>query len=320
MEPIEKDFDIAGVYLEGTTEPAPWFALTAGARFDRNSEFTNEVSPRAAAFFRRGQDYGVKVLYAEGFRNPSIFEAFYDDDARYSPVVFEGDDEVLHTELRPETIRAWEVVAYGRIATGAKARLSAWNWRIDDPLKSLSIFDPGAAAPRIRYQNAGFAVSRGLEVEAGYRDVAGRAAYGSLAIARTALNCVEVYDLIGNPTLDLEVGNCDALENAPMVLAKLGASSQLLLDRFHVSTELAYMSSRVTVSPPGAETVGDYLGWNLVWYAPDVRGFDVTLGGRNLLGRQDEPAQSVYDRTTDDVLRVPGPGRELFARVGYRFE
>jgi iron complex outermembrane receptor protein len=312
---IEKDFNIAGVYLEGTTEPRKWFALTAGARFDRNSEFTNEVSPRAAAFFRRGEDYGVKLLYAEGFRNPSIFEAYYDDDQRYSPVL---DDDGA-TGLRPETIRAYEVVAYGRLATGVKGRVSAWDWRIDDPIISRRPLDPETLEPRVQYQNeAGGAQSRGVELETSYRDVAGRAAYGNLTIARTAKNCLEERGIFDNPTLDVGTGNCDRLENAPVYLAKLGGSSQLLFKTFHLSTELSYLSSRVTSDRD--ERVDGYLGWNLVWYAPNVRGFDITIGGRNLLGRQEEPAQSVYDRSADDVdvLRVPGPGPEIFARVGYQ--
>src|SRR5690606_22431651 len=81
------DFNIAGVYFEATSEPVPWFAATAGARFDRNSEFTNELSPRAAVFLRKGESYGLKLLYAAGFRNPSILEAYYDDDERFSPAL-----------------------------------------------------------------------------------------------------------------------------------------------------------------------------------------------------------------------------------------
>jgi outer membrane receptor protein involved in Fe transport len=57
---------------------------------------------------------------------------------------------------------------------------------------------------------------------------------------------------------------------------------------------------------------------------PDVQGFDITVGVRNLLGREEVPAQSDYNRTNMaggslEVLSVPGPGREGFARVGYRF-
>ena len=66
-----------------------------------------------------------------------------------------------------------------------------------------------------------------------------------------------------------------------------------------------------------------YVGWDATLYAPDIKGFDITVGARNLLGRERVPAQSDYDRgagaSTVEVLEVPGPGREVFARVGYRF-
>jgi outer membrane receptor for ferrienterochelin and colicins len=318
-EAIETDFNIAGVYLEGTTEPTKWFALTAGARFDRNSEFTNEVSPRAAAFLRRGEDFGLKLLYAEGFRNPSVFEAYYDDDIRFLPAL-DADD---NTNLRPENIRAIEFVAYGRLATGVKARLSGWNWVIADAITSQSVNDPDTFESRIQFRNeSGGVFSRGVELETSYRDVAGRAAYANVSYIKTVANCLDSTSIISNPTLSADTSNCDLLANAPQVLAKVGVSSQLLLDRFHVSTEVSYLSSRLPSNLDEDETIDPYLGWNLVWYAPDIRGFDVTFGARNLLGRQDEPAQTVYNREEDnvDVLRVPGPGREIFARVGYRFE
>ena len=318
-DPIETDFNIAGVYLEATTEPARWFALTAGARFDRNSEFTNEVSPRAAAFLRRGEDFGLKLLYAEGFRNPSIFEAYYDDDIRFLPEL-DGDGTSV---LRPENVRAIEFVAYGRLATGVKARLSGWNWVIDDAIISQSVNDPMVFESRIQFQNASRGVfSRGVELETSYRDVAGRAAYGNVSYTKTVANCLDPTNILANPTLDSDKSNCDLLANAPQILAKLGVSSQLLLDEFHVSTELSFLSTRLPSNLDEDEKIDAYVGWNLVWYAPDIRGFDVTIGARNLLGQQDEPAQSVYNREADnvDVLRVPGPGREIFARVGYRFE
>lgn len=318
-EPIKNDFNIAGVYLEGATEPTTWFALTAGARLDRNSEFTNRFSPRAAAFLRKGEDYGLKLLYAEGFRNPSIFEAYYDDDQRFAPTL-DGDGS---TGLRPESIQSIEFVAYGRLATGVKARISGWNWIIEDAIIGERALDPDTLEPRVEFQNvAGGVFSRGVEVESSYRDVAGRSAYANVAYTRTAANCLDSTSIISNPTLDTEKSNCDVFANAPQILAKVGASSQLLLETFHVSTEVSFISSRLPANLDEDEKVDPYVGWNVVWYAPNIRGFDVTVGGRNLLGQQDEPAQSVYNRSADDVdvLRVPGPGREIFARVGYRFQ
>jgi outer membrane receptor protein involved in Fe transport len=312
--PITTDFSIAGAYLETISEPMPWLAATVGARFDRNSEFTNELSPRAALFLRHGDAYGLKFLYASGFRNPSILEAYYDDDARFSPAL----DLDMRTQLRPETIRAYEVVAYGRPFTGAKLRLSAWEWRLDNLLKRFEFFDPVVNELRLRYQNSGPLVSRGVEVESTYRDLSGRAAFVNASVAFTGRNCLD-SDGFDNLLLDADKGNCDARQNAPVVVAQVGVSSQLLAKLFHLSGEVLYIAERGTQDPD--VEVPEYIGVNVAAYAPDVRGFDITVGARNLAGREEVPAQSDYNRTMPrvEVLRVPGAGREVFARAGYRF-
>ena len=330
-DPIENDFNIAGAYVEATTEPKPWFAATFGIRVDHNSQFENtdsgtlskaidlRVSPRAALFLRKGELYGLKLLYSEGFRNPSVLEAFYADDIRFSPAF----DAEMRTELRPESITAYEVVAYGRPLTGVKARISAWNWRLADLLKRNEFFDPVLNEVRIRYQNSAKLVSRGVEVEASYRDLAGRHAYLNGALSFTGRNCLK-NDGPGNLFLDAEKGNCDERQNAPVIVAQVGASSQLLMDLFHVSGELRYISERGTqdkdVSVPAT------VGVNIVLYVPNFHGVDLTIGGRNLVKREMVPAQSDYNRVDPvvpgnrtEVLRIPGPGREVFVRAGYRF-
>jgi hypothetical protein len=56
---------------------------------------------------------------------------------------------------------------------------------------------------------------------------------------------------------------------------------------------------------------------------PGLRGFDVTAGVRNLIGKRDlMPAPGDYDRTQPAVLtvpRVPGEGRELYVKLGYAY-
>ena len=62
-----------------------------------------------------------------------------------------------------------------------------------------------------------------------------------------------------------------------------------------------------------------FVAWNLVAYLPSVAGFDVTVGVRNLLGQREAvPAPEDYDRTTA-IATLPGEGRELYARLGYRY-
>ena len=62
---------------------------------------------------------------------------------------------------------------------------------------------------------------------------------------------------------------------------------------------------------------------NLAVYAPDLRGVEVALQVRNLLGvREEVPTQEDYDRTDPDELLVPvlpGQGRELHASMAIRY-
>ncbi len=317
---IDKNFNIAGVYVDAATAPNKWFGASVGARFDRNSEFTSKLSPRAALFLHQGEAYGLKLLYAEGFRNPSIFEAYYDDEARFAPSL-DSDDR---TNLSPETIRSYEVVVYGKKAIGSanlKFRLSFWEWRMKNLIQRRVINDPDSNPPgqqRVQFQNIGALVSRGAELEATYRDVSGRAAYANLTGAFTGQNCFD-GDGFANLLLDEDEGSCDPRVNSPTVVAKAGMSSQLIMELFHASGEVSFVSSRQTQD--GDETLPAWVGLNLVAYLPDVKGFDVTVGARNLIGREHVPAQSEYNRSDPavKVLEIPGPGRELFARLGRRF-
>jgi hypothetical protein len=144
------------------------------------------------------------------------------------------------------------------------------------------------------------------------------------ALAFTGRNCLGTGnssgDGFGNLFLDTQKGNCDPRENAPVLTAQLGVSSQLLMELFHLSTEVSYISSRGTQQDAN-QTVPAYVGLNVVAFAPNVRGFDVTLGGRNLLGRETVPAQSDYNRSNPrvEVLSIPGAGREVFMRVGFKY-
>jgi len=317
---VDKDFSIAGIYAEASSEPKPWLGVTVGVRNDRNSEFEDRISPRAAVFLHKGDDYGLKLLYAQGFRNPSIFEAFYKDGQYFTPELA-GD----RTSLVPEDIKSYEVVVYGRPFPGAKVRLSGWEWRMNNLLRKDEYFEATLNQRQVYFFNTGRLVSRGLELESSYRDVAGRVGYANATLAFTGRNCLVDDTIVGNPFLDdsADAGNCDPTENAPTLVAQVGASTQLLFDLFHASTELYLISPRGTQDPD--VDVPTYVGWNLAMYIPNLQGFDITVGARNLLGREDTPAQSDYNRSVMGrqgvlpVLTVPGPGREVFARLGYRF-
>jgi outer membrane receptor for ferrienterochelin and colicins len=304
---VARDFNSQGVYAEASSSPWPWLAVTAGVRYDRNSLFQNKTSPRGALFLKKGDAYGLKLLYAQGFRNPSVFEAFYADGARYKPSLDASGASVLF----PETITSYEAVVWGRPARGLNARVSVWQWDLDKIIEKGPVYDPDALAERLQYKNIFLGLrSRGVEVETSYRDTRGWLGFANATFAQVRKD---------------PDGTAAEVVNSPELTANLGVSTPpVILARAHVSTELSFLSSRHTrefVARRNSYSDAEaFVRWNLVVYVPNVDGFDVTVGVRNILGvREQIPAQSDYDRSGASTYLVPGAGRELFARVGYRY-
>ena len=306
---IDKPFNIQGVYSELNIEPFDWIGITAGVRLDLNSEFENNVSPRTALFLKRGETVGLKILFAEGFRNPSIFEAFYADGERFQPACGSVQEcDAMGTTLFPEEITSYEAVLWGRPFPGVKVRASVWNWQVQNLIEKRNVFDPLIFEQRLQYQNLSELDSRGFELEGSYRNTAGWYGFANVSIA----------DVVRNE---------EDAENAPEVVAKGGVSTPRIADLAHVSSDVSFVGERLTRDKD--VTAGSHVQWNAAIYAPDFKGVDITIGVRNILGkRQDIPAQVDYDRVTplptgsallDDVLLIPGPGREFFGRLGYRF-
>jgi iron complex outermembrane receptor protein len=297
---VPKSFNIEGVYSEVDAQPYEWLGFTGGARFDRNSVIDKRVSPRAALFLAKPEHYGLKLLYAEGFRNPSAFEAFFYDNVSFSQP----------KGLGAETIRSFEAVAWSKPIAGLSTRLSGFYWNIADVVEQLE--DPDNPN-LLQFQNAAKFVTMGVEAEASYRTTAGW--YGFAGGTYSRVGSTE------DPTMPVTYGD---VPNAPPFVGSLGASTPLLLSRAHVSTEVLYVSKRPT-RDPGTDAP-QWVGVNATVYAPNIKGFDVTAGVRNLIGtRMAVVAPGDYDRLdatgmgTITIPTIPGEGRELYVKVGYSY-
>jgi iron complex outermembrane receptor protein len=287
---IPVNFDLQGIYTEVDTRPAPWLAITGGLRADRNSRLEDRVSPRAAAFLSQGNQYGVKFLYAQGFRNPSAYEGFFADNISFK----------ANPAIGAETITSLESVVWGRPVPGLSLRLSGFRW---NATRLIEQHDAGDGSGLLEFSNIGSRTSTGVEFEGTYRTGSGWLAFAGGAYADVTAP-----------------GSAGAAINAPTWTASGGVSTPKLRERVHLSTELLLMSSAVTRA--GTRTSA-WAGWNAAIYVPDIHGLDVTIGARNLLGiRQPVIAPDDYDRTdpAQVIPVVPGEGRELYARVGYTFK
>ncbi len=302
---VETPLDAEGVYAELDGSPTGWFAFTGGVRVDRNSLLEDRVSPRAALFASKKDQYGVKLLYSEGFRNPSAFEGFFDD----------GTDFTASPDIGAEVIRSYEVVLWGRPIGGLTLRLSGFLWDATGIVEQEEIDldpDPLVDDLRLQFQNVRDLRSTGVEVEGSYRSSAGWLAFGGGAYTKVE-GFVDPGDGSEPPS--------EPVPGAPEISAVLGVSSPLLVDRFHLSGEGQVIGPRPTRDDTGmTPDIETYVGVSLAAYAPDINGFDVTLGVRNLIGKREQvPAPEDFDRESGSVFTLPGEGREVYARVGYRY-
>jgi iron complex outermembrane receptor protein len=300
---IDLDYDLEGVYAEVDGQPLPWLGFTGGIRYDRHSEFANKVSPRAALFVARPELYGLKLLYAEGFRNASAFESYFED----------GTDFADNRAIKPETIRSFEAVAWAKPFAGLSARISGFYWDARDIIESRQL--PPPDDNMLQFQNVTRYVSRGIEAEASYRDKSGW--YG---FAGASLQQVGIED---EDTGELGFGD---VVNAPPITASLGISTPAIAGIAHLSSEVIVLGERVTRldemdQPSPASPL--WLGWNMTIHVPNLKKFDLTAGVRNLIGTRDFiPTPGDYDRSNPETLvvpRVPGEGRELHVKLGYSF-
>ncbi len=94
---VSKYDQAVGVYAQQTWQPAPWLGLNGGARFDEETRYQGNVSPRIAASARAWDGGTFKAIYAEAFRSPSWAETNLQ-----LPLQIPGGD------LQPERVRSVE--------------------------------------------------------------------------------------------------------------------------------------------------------------------------------------------------------------------
>lgn len=306
---VPLNFSIQGVYSELDGQPTEWLGFTAGLRYDNNTKLDQRVSPRAALFLSKHEKYGLKLLYAEGFRNPSAFEGFFTDQISFA----------ANPDIHSERIRSFETVAWAKPIAGLSTRLSGFYWDARDIVEQLPYTDPTTMMDLLQFQNADRFVTRGVEVEASYRTNQGWYGFGGASAQQVGAQ---------SSGSALEFGD---VPNAPKVTGAIGVSTPKLGGYAHVSTEAIYIGKRPTRHDVDDPTITNapspaWLGWNANVYVPDLRGFDVTAGVRNIIGTRDRVvAPGDYDRydsttmATTTIPTVPGEGREVYVKVGYRY-
>src|SRR5262249_28966154 len=140
-------------------------------------------APRLAVVYAAMEQLTLRATYGEAFRNPSIFEAAFDDRASVC----------ANPDLLPERQRTGELGAALHLANGLNANASAYVMGITDLLVQATVpscsTGPG---PRAQFQNLGLVPVVGSEASVDSRS--------SGAIAQLAVSLNRALDrVMGGP-------------------------------------------------------------------------------------------------------------------------
>jgi outer membrane receptor protein involved in Fe transport len=235
----------------------------------------------------------VKAIYSEGFRPPTVTEAFFDDQTDYVP----------NTDVRPETVRSAEARYERRLAAGVLLTGSLfWNdYRdliVTETIPVVPAPDPGNPSDyRQRATNTGSLQVVGGEVGFEVRLREALRAYGGVSLQQPG----------------------SSRANFPGVTANVALSSRALWRPLTLSLLAAYAGRRdkdPAALVPGQETsVAPLLRLDLfaLLEVPGAEMLTVEAGVANLLD-----AQALHPAPNDfaPITQLPEPPRTI--RLGLR--
>jgi outer membrane receptor for ferrienterochelin and colicins len=151
IQPHERKLNYLVVQDEWTI--AKDWALTAGVRHDRYSDFGATTNPRVALVWEAAYNMTAKLLYGKAFRAPSFTELY----AINNPV------NAGNPELKPERIETIETVLAWRPSGKLQLGLNLFRYRMHDLIAYVPNTDATTGATS---QNVGQQKGHGLELEA----------------------------------------------------------------------------------------------------------------------------------------------------------
>ncbi|NNL67640.1 MAG: TonB-dependent receptor [Myxococcales bacterium] len=232
-------------YLQGRIRANDWLQVVVGSRLDDYSNFSAEVSPRAAVIVTPRKGTAIKLLFGQAFRAPNVYETAFDDG------------EKIASSLGPETIRTYEAIVDQHLFGHTRLVGGVFYYEIDDLIAEFANPDE-----TVEYRNAGTVTSRGLEL-------ALQTALPSGLRARLGFSALKAEDDGGR-----------WLSNSPRYLGNAAVSVPLFARRLVASLELQAVGRRRTLAgnslPPAFTS-------NLVLRHRVLDWLEATLGVYNLL-------------------------------------
>ncbi|NJA05681.1 TonB-dependent receptor [Methylococcaceae bacterium WWC4] len=167
----EVDRKVAYLFLQDQWNFANDWTLTAGARYDRYSDFGNTFNPRAALIWEADYNLTAKLMYGSAFRAPSFQEMY----------IINNPAQLGNPRLKPETMENVELGFDYRPTDSLRLGLNFFNYWWKDIIR----FVPDSGSTTSTARNTGTQQGYGTEFEAEWQAADNLKLIGNYAYQRS---------------------------------------------------------------------------------------------------------------------------------------
>lgn len=274
-------YDNAALFGQGSFD-LDFANLTAGARYDKHSQYGASLAPRLAATKLIG-DFNFKAIYSQAFRAPSI------ENIRLNP------------DIKPEKTSSEELEAGYKVSNTFFFSANLFNTRINDPI--IYTVSPSSES----YTNSDRTGTKGFGFSAKYKNGRVRAAADYLCYMASG-NRVDAYAVQGHGSYLLAFPRHKLTVTASLPLA----------DGLSVNPAAIYLSRRFGYAGSGnlkafPETVTADI--NLLLKNRPLANLSLSLGVKDIF----KSGYSYLQPYRGGHAPLPAPSREIFLKAAYDF-
>ncbi len=280
----KRDSNIRALYIQDEYEILKNLILNAGVRYDHYETFGSTTNPRHALIYNPFEKATFKFLYGTAFRAPNAYELYYQ--------VIGAGGYKLNPDLKPETIKTYELVYEQYIGNNLRGTASAFYYKVKDlvtlttdPADNLSV-----------YKNADKVEAKGVEFELESKWESGLKGRISYTFQETK---------------DINTG--ELLTNSPRHLAKLNIIVPLIKEKLFAGMEEQYTSRRKALTD---DFTDDFFITNLTLLSQNLmKNLEVSASVYNLFDRHYGDIGS--EEHVQDIIMQDG--RSFRMKLTYKF-
>jgi len=147
---VPSSYNSAAIFAQAEIKATDWLNFTVGGRADRIQRLGTSLSPRFAAIVNPTSEDAIKALYGRAFREPNLYELFYDSPGT----------NTSNPNLKAEVVDTYELDWERHFKDGWQTTLDGYVWKMFNAMDDVTLGDGS-----VQTQNVGDSMATGIEGE-----------------------------------------------------------------------------------------------------------------------------------------------------------